>query len=264
MLLIECPSGLKGEMRGLTVAEEDLILQFSSGGKAKTDEAFKKLLSRCWVRTVDVGPYSNMTPEQPLDVDEILVCDTFYMMLQLRVLSYGNELDVRSQCPNGHGWEATIDLAGIKVYDLPQDSRDRLAKGIPFETTLPVTGRTVKYKLLFYGDEVAAIKNLKSGRDDVSTETLRLRIVEISGFDPQTHVDTETGLDIRNFIRSLPVADSSAIRDAMDDVDGGVETEYEAICDQCDALSMVSIEQAVNFFGARKGRKKRGSRPSRT
>jgi hypothetical protein len=89
---------------------------------------------------------------------------------------------------------------------------------------------------------------------------LRSRITEISGFDPKTATDIETGLDIRNFIRALPVADSAALRESMDEQDCGVETAYESVCDECGTRSMVSIEHALDFFGRRKGPKKRGSR----
>ncbi len=264
MPMVECPSGLKGELRGLTVAEEDLILQFSSGGKRKSEEAFKELLRRCWLRTTDVGPYPNMDAEKPLNVDDLLVGDTFYLLLQMRLISYGNELDVRGECSQGHGWDATIDLSGIEVYPLSDESKERYARGEPCETVLPVTGRTVKFRLLHYADESAALRNLKKGADDIASETLRVRIVEISGFNQEIQIDEDTGMDMRTFIRALPVADSMALREAMEDEDCGVETEYESVCDVCDARSMVSIQEAVNFFGHRRGRRKRGSRRSRT
>jgi len=264
MPVVECPSGLKVELRGLTVAEEDILLQMATGKAKEQDLLFRRMLTQCVVSVADSGPYTLPEDGTIGDLDDLLTGDRFALIVHLRRLSYGDEIQVQGTCPNGHAWDAQVDLSKMEMYALPGESRRKFLSGENFIFTLPSTDRKVEFGLATGHTEGVAARRLLRGGEDVSSESLRMRIKAISGFNKETGIDEETGMDMGSFIRSLPIADAHALRDAMDEADCGMETEFESVCDVCDVTAWVSLERALNFFTRGKGRKRRGSRASRS
>lgn len=256
---VTCPSGLRVVLRGLTVADEDLMVRANAKGGNSPVMAvtlLNDLARACVVRVVDVGPYPDLDPAA-FDPAKLLSGDRLFLMVQMRICSYGNEVDVRGSCPKGHGFESSLDLAKLESYPLSADAAAKFRAKIPFSFALPTLKRTVTFFPARGEDEERAAKLLKRG-EDMGSEELATRIKTISGFDPKTGLD-ETGRDFRAFIRAMPVRDAADLRAEMERVECGIQLTVDSECEECGAQGTVSLLDVLSFFGTRRNRRS-GSR----
>ena len=91
---IICPSGLSGEIRGLKGKEGKLLADRNA---ARAGSTFEKLLSGCWLQTIDHGVYA-VAEGAALDWSKVLVADRFYTLLQIRSLTFGDDYAFSIQC----------------------------------------------------------------------------------------------------------------------------------------------------------------------
>ena len=91
---IVCPSGLSGEIRGLKGKEGKLLADRNA---ARAGSTFEKLLSGCWLQTIDPGIYE-VAEGATLDWSKVLVADRFFALLQIRSLTFGDEYAFSIQC----------------------------------------------------------------------------------------------------------------------------------------------------------------------
>ncbi|HUW32650.1 MAG TPA: hypothetical protein VM223_13650 [Planctomycetota bacterium] len=233
------PSGLRGEFRELTVADEDLLAAASRTGKiAKQERALDEMLRNCWVKTTDAGPYRKPTDEdesgspRQFDLNDFVLGDKLWYALQLRIESMGSEVAIPVECPGGHTFQHEYDLRDIKMLKLPDAAAKSLREGVPLSFKLPRCGRTVKYILMTGRMQVQFSKAVRDFPGEISTELLASRIVEVSGFD-EAGLDTETQTNIRGWIRRLGMFDAKAFREEMVKNDCGPDTNIKVKCDQC-------------------------------
>ena len=123
--VIECPSGLRGQIRGLKVKELNIL---ADRRLAKSGRQFDQILAGCWLETIEHGPY--VPGEQSLDWSKVLQGDRFYAMLKIRAVSLGADYAFAVVCQNaacGHRfeWEVCLD-------ELPSWKRRRLSSESAF------------------------------------------------------------------------------------------------------------------------------------
>jgi hypothetical protein len=112
-------------MRGMTTKEEK-ILYASTGGNV-----FQKILKNCIV-----------APEE-IDVSQLIAADEMYLIVQLRIITYGPEYKVTATCPHcGRTETYTINLGDFDVDYLPENFEE------PIKVTLPVSGDKLDLKIL--------------------------------------------------------------------------------------------------------------------
>lgn len=236
-MTITCPSGLIGEIRGLKGKEGKLLADRNA---ARMGSTFEKLLTGCWLQTVDAGLYDSTGPT--LDWSKVLVADRFYALLQIRSLTFGDDYAFSMQCRHAgcrEKFEWELLLSQLPVRALSEEAKAAFKNGNRFETKLPNDGRRVWFKLMTGADEARAAQALKNGRDGALLTALALRIVEIENVPEK---------DKRTFLDDMEMADAAALLDTFDSVDGGVETTLDVECPHCLGLQEVELPFERGFF----------------
>jgi hypothetical protein len=242
--VIECPSGLRGEIRGLKVKELDYL---ADRRLAKSGQQLDRILAGCWLETLDAGPYQ--LGDSGLDWDQVLQGDRFYTMLQIRSASLGAEYAFAVMCQGGacgrrFEWEVSLDE--IPVQKLSDEGRACFRKDNRFETVLPGTGKRVWFRLPVGADEKRLAKHRQAREGELWSTMLALRVVEIER--------VENGHK-RRFLEDLDVADAEHLRCAFDQADCGVETTIEVECPECLLVQDVELPFDRGFFLASKPKK---------
>jgi len=234
---ITCPSGLAGQIRGLKVREEKVL---TSRQLARQGHQFDRLLEACWESTLDPGPYT-FDADAP-DWGSVLQGDRFFILLQLRVLTYGPEYAFRVGCSNpacGARFEWTVNVNELATHPLADEHRQSFIQGNRFETGLLSDGRKVFFRLLTGADEHKLSLMQRQSRDQALSNMLRLRIHEIE------HVSRH---DLRAFIDDLSLRDVNALIEAFDEVDCGVDTMITIECPECFTLQEIDLPFGEAFF----------------
>jgi len=235
---IVCPSGLSGEIRGLKGKEGKLLADRNA---ARAGSTFEKLLSGCWLQTIDPGIYE-VADGATLDWSKVLVADRFFALLQIRSLTFGDEYAFSIQCKSAgcrERFEWELSLKDLPVRVLAEAAKAAFKEGNRFETTLPRDGRRVWFRLMTGADEARAAAALKSVRDGMLLTALSLRIVEIEGV---------TDKERRAFLEEMEMADATALLDKFDELDGGVETTLDVECPACFGVQEVELPFERGFF----------------
>jgi hypothetical protein len=235
---IVCPSGLSGQIRGLKGKEGKLL---SDRTAARAGATFEKILEGCWLRTDDPGVY-DLPADGAVDWSKVLVADRFYVLLQIRALTFGDEYAFTVQCANPgcrERFEWTLNLHDLPVVPLAETSKATFRFGNRFETTLPRDGRRAWFRLMTGADETRAAAALKANRDGALLAALSLRLVEIENVPDQER---------RKFLDDMEMADATALLDQFDQVDGGVETDIEVECPACLGVQDIQLPFERGFF----------------
>jgi hypothetical protein len=239
--VIECPSGLRGTVRGLKVKELNIL---ADRRLAKSGRQFDQILAGCWLETIEQGPY--VLGDQSLDWSTVLQGDRFYAMLKIRAASLGADYAFAVVCQNaacGHRFEWEVCLDELPVKALSEESRRRFQEGNRFETKLPGTGTRVWFRLAVGADESRMAKHRQAHQDALWSTMLALRVIEIEGV-PESQK--------RRFLEDLDVADAEHLRVAIDEVDCGVETTMDVECPECLGVQSVDLPFGPSFFLAPK------------
>ncbi len=243
-IFVECPSGLTGYVRGLKVSELDDYANVETVRERKIGD---KILGVCWVRTESVPTcYPELRERFARDGDkfkfswkEVLVCDRFYTMTKIREAGGPNafEYEANFRCGGqsgcGEHFARHVDLKQLPIFDLPEESAEKLANGVNEFSFMLGEDIRVWHKLLF-GADIDKIESTKRmTKDQQATTTLMARILRVevlAGHEVSRVI--ESG-DLRKWIRDLPAGTWFQMQRELDDVDGGVDTEVELVCPHC-------------------------------
>jgi hypothetical protein len=221
---ITCPSGLAGTVRGLTVAEAEVLTDRRLVHEGLVPD---KVLGTAWEDTTDTGPY-DVKENGTINWDHVLVCDRFFALMMVRVATYGPEYEFKVGC---QGCKQSIEW-GLNLEELPtraiseeslevfkKDNRHRVKVG----------NRTVVFQLLNGAKERKAQKALRGSKNRLVT-ALAQRITEIEGEKNKML-----------WIRNLPMQDAVNLIESFDEHDGGVETAVDIICPECGMVQGVAL-----------------------
>jgi hypothetical protein len=241
ILSITCPSGLAGDVRGLKGREANLLTDRTAWRRGRV---FDEILAGCWIATTDWGLYDT---SDRLDWSKVLVADRFYALLQIRRATFGDEYAFRLQCTNDacrEAFEWSLRLSELPVRALSEESKAIVRSGNRFETTLPVDGRKVWFRLQTGADSARASARLQEQatqgrRGGALLTALASRIREIEGVAAR---------DLPRFLEDLDLADHAALLARLDEVDGGVETDIDVECPHCLALQRVRLPFGMEFW----------------
>jgi hypothetical protein len=243
---IVCPSGLAGEVRGLTGREGKLL---GDRALARSGGTIDKMLQSCWLTTTDPGVYELEGGANP-DWSKVLVGDRFYALVQIRRASFGDEYAFALQC-QGAGcrerFEWELDLGDLPVRTLSDEARATFKNGNRFETALPRGGKKVWFRLLTGADEARAAALRRQGKENLLLEAVSMRVVEIEGVADK---------DRRRFLEDVELGDLAALLDAFEREDGGVETSIEVECPSCGGVQDVDLPFERGFFFPRARRER--------
>lgn len=232
---IECPSGLVGEVRGLKTKEANLLADRQA---MRSGSALDAILSSCWLRTIDPGPYAIPEDGKP-DWSKVLIGDRLYVFMRIRAATFGEEYAfpvLCESCRERFEWE--VKLCDLPIKPLPEASKSALANGGRIETYLR-DGKKAWFKLMTGADEVRAARIVRQQPGKVLLTALGARIVEIEGVKPE---------DRMRFLDDLDFGEANDIIRVLDEHDGGVETSLEVECTHCFASQEVRLPFGREFL----------------
>lgn len=162
--------------------------------------------------------------EPDLRYRDLHVGDRNAIMIWLRSTAYGHEYPITLIDPESlEEFEHTIDLTQVPTKNLGAEP-DR--EGY-FDYVLPITQTPIKFKLLTVGDvddieahNAKIIETLGMEYADPITQTLSRQIVEVNG-------SRELNV-INDFVQSMRVGDSRALRKHIDEIESGVDMRITA------------------------------------
>lgn len=188
-----------------------------------------------------------VTDPEGFDVLDLPIADTIYLLLSLRILSYGKEYRFYQTCPScGERVVMSVDLSTLEVTTLEEDFRDHLV------VDLPHTGDRVTLRVLTERDQNDIKDELdrrrKRNKDDDSEYVYRIA----SSIDSIDLIEEGTTLthpiDIERYVESLTGLDAITITDTRDSILFGVNPEIVCTCPSCNKDVSIIMPFTGDFF----------------
>lgn len=219
MYTFTLPSGLEAELREMTGAEESLL---TNRRLMKDGEGVNQVLRNCLVRLGD------RTELAAKDVLDLLSGDRLFLLVKLRQISFGDEVDLSLACPAKDCGEVTDVHIALDDLEVTPYGTER-----EFIFELPRTKMPVIFTLMDGHME----KRLASLKDPNLHSAMLMRVKEIDGKTPN-----------RNSLAELPAFDLNALRAEMQRVDGGIDTTVHTVCTACGARIVTRLEAEPPFL----------------
>lgn len=220
----EVPSDIT--LRGMTTRDEK-ILYTSQGGNV-----FQKLLRSC------------ITDPVGLDTSKLIATDEYFLILQLRMVTYGPEYNVEMECPHCGGRNKyTIHLNDLIINELDDDFKE------PILVDLPRSKDKLAIKILRNEDIIAVEKFSKkfakqfnlNPREVEYEARLAKYITEING----KKIDFESA---REYVVNMPSMDTAKMRSVLSKINVGVDTTVTVECQDCGNEFSFSMPMTGEFF----------------
>ena len=217
-----CSDG-KIEIKYMTAREEDIL---TSQNLIKKGLVVDKLLNSLIVTS-------------GVKCEDLIIGDKNAVMVAARILAYGPEYTCEVTTPAGETLEQTFNLADCPFRHIDEKYTENL-----FECELPISKKTIKYKLLTGKDETQIAKDIEASRKVGSlvlpelTTRLRYLIQEVDGDNSQSVIN-ETSIN-------MLARDSMFLREEMRNMSPDIILEQEI---EVGGESVkVNIPMTVGFF----------------
>lgn len=213
------PSGPEIELREMTGAEEELL---TNQRLIRSGDAVNQVLANCIVR---MGENEEVSTKDVLDM---LSGDRLFVLVRLRQVSLGDEVELDPVCPNtacrakNH---ILVDLNDLPVTPYGEERE--------FVFTLPGSGRKVRFVHLDGHKE----KRLAQISEPNISSAMMIRILEIDGAAPS-----------KKTLAEMSMRDRAALRAEMLRVDAGIDTNVECDCESCGARIRTKLEAEPSFL----------------
>jgi hypothetical protein len=212
-------------VREISGYEEDML----ANQKMPASKKMSELLARCVTR---IGPITDKGKIAQAIMD-LIVGDRAALIFAIRRVTLGDEYPFKDKCPECEKESLyAVDLGTeISIKEMP-DPKKRL-----FEKVLP-SGKVVRFKpMTGHGEEKLA--KSKNRDEDALSLAIQMRLETLDG--------KPAGL---GDVKGLGLRDRQALRDAFEEVEGGVDTEVDMKCPHCEHefKREVDIAQRSFFF----------------
>jgi hypothetical protein len=177
---------------------------------------------------------------------DLCLGDFQYLMFMLRVVTFGNEYELRGRCPYC-GFEQTtkinLDELEVKEYD------DSLADLL--EITLPKTGSKVKLTLQTPRilDRISTkVKEYRRRHKDSDENPVILYNI-LASID-EVEDENSNAFMLEEWVKNLPLADTNAIINRIDLINNkmGIDLNVEGACKICGTTYQVPFRINQTFF----------------
>ena len=219
MHVFELPSGVEIELREMTGAEEELL---TNQRLIRTGDAVNQVLRNCIVRLGD-----NDEPAVK-DVLDLLSGDRLFILVKLRQISLGNEVELELTCANPACRATNLVTIDIEELESTPYVEDR-----EFDFTLPGSDRKVRFGYLDGHKE----KRLAALKEPSISSAMLIRLIDIDGAAPS-----------KKLMNDMSLRDRSALRQEMLRVDAGVDTTVETECETCGTRIRTRLEAEPGFL----------------
>lgn len=213
------PSGPEIELREMTGAEEELL---TNQRLIRSGDAVNQVLANCIVR---MGENEEVSTKDVLDM---LSGDRLFVLVRLRQVSLGDEVELDPVCPNtacrakNH---ILVDLNDLPVTPYGEERE--------FVFTLPGSGGKVRFVHLDGHKE----KRLAQISEPNISSAMMIRILEIDDAAPS-----------KKTLAEMSMRDRAALRAEMLRVDAGIDTNVECDCESCGARIRTKLEAEPSFL----------------
>lgn len=181
-------------------------------------------------------------------VEDLLVGDMHSLMLYLRSTSYGDKFPIVSTCPScSTSAETSFNLStlGAKEMQVMPDDNGLFEFWMP---KMKINGEKViiKFRPLRIRDEreindvISKERILDKAYTSVVTQRFEKQIVSINGIEDKQF--------IRKMVKKFPLRDSSQLRNFMEQVEPGIDTNLSLTCANCSFEYSNSIELGSSIF----------------
>jgi hypothetical protein len=220
------------EMKYMTAKEEDIL---TSQNLIKQGVVLDKLFESLIIT--------------PVNYNDLYVGDKNAIMVAARILGYGKDYTVEVDDPfsPGNKQKVTIDLTQIEHKEVDYSPFENRTNQIDY--TLPISGRTVTFRLMTHGiereiqNEIKSMNKtmIKTGVDRELTTRLKHLIIAVDGAPGRATVN--------NFVdNELFAADSRALRSFMKEISPDVDMTFTFISDITGEVKEMEIPIEVSFF----------------
>lgn len=217
-------------MRAMTTKEEKMLIG-STG-----NSAFDKVIGACIVEPKNI----------PLG--KLLIPDKHFLLLKLRILSYGSSYHATYKCPDcGESHEYSLDLDELEIHELADDFVE------PIEFELPMSGDSIGIRLLRDKDNKKVenkAKRLKRKAKGAMTGDISyiLRLAE--------HLVLVNGEEIpankkQAYVESMHSRDSAYIRHQLNSIELGYDLQIYEDCPFCGSEVEFTLPMTEEFFRPR-------------
>lgn len=219
--------------RMMSVADE----RYMAGARKDSDSLVSEILQRCLV-----SPAASKA-----DVRDLLVADRAFLLVRLRQLSYGDAYGFSAGCPACQAIDRyEVNLANLDVEELAEGFIE------PIKVELPLAKRWVELALPRGRDEEEVARQTKAfrkrfgkdGGDPSYTIRMASYIRTIDG-QPADFIER------KSLVEGLYGRDSLAIRQAVEDVKLGLQTEVQLECPSCGHEFKIGMPMTDEFFRPR-------------
>jgi len=184
--------------------------------------------------------------DRDIDPEDLLSSDRNAVLIALRITGYGDEYEVKTNCPScSHANKGNILLSSLQNREVA-DTPD--SEGL-FSVQLPKCKANIKFRLLKGSDEtrlqkVAELNKKTVGNNmkykTVLTERYLLQIMEVQGNRDKTF--------IKKFISAMPIADSLFFREYLKEVEPGLDMNHDFECESCGHNYSQEIPMTAKLF----------------
>jgi len=179
--------------------------------------------------------------DRSINPEDLYLGDRNAILVWLRSTGYGAEYPVDISCRFCNStFEHEFDLSELDIRFLEKEPDE---EGLFY---LPVTKKTVRVRFLTVADDYAVDKLVEQrakktgGSGNPMTAKLMAHVRDVEGLEPDAR---------KNFIESLPVRDSKAIRSFISKYEPSIVMRQDAKCKSCGELNEeVVIPITQRFF----------------
>lgn len=189
--------------------------------------------------------------DDSINLDDMLVGDKGAIILATRIGAYGPQYAYEVSCSQcSEKSKETVDLTEIESKEIDFDEIETGKNEFTFD--LPVSEKTIKFKLLTHEDSQKIdqqLKNTKRGIDKSTgsvrvsgnvTTRLKNMIVEVDGERSQR--------EINNFVDDMYARDSHELRKFVRKINPDLDLSTDFFCDWCGNEEVISIPLDANFL----------------
>jgi hypothetical protein len=229
----------------MTTKEEKIF----AGSASSANDKFNLLLNNCCYFGEGVH------------ASDLLISDRFFVLIQIRALSYGNDYGFSFKCGECD-YQARQELkipGSLKLIEASDEDRMDPDTGElipafeePFEVDLPATGHRVALKFLRGKDEEQIQKMVsrksEKGIRDIGDPTYTLVLAR---FVAKIDGEDVSPLQALTFVENLIARDSAFIRNIIEERTPGYNLDIDITCPNCGYVHEERLPMGSEFFRPR-------------
>lgn len=213
-------------LRGMTTKDEKIM--YASQGA----DVFKKILRNCIV-----------SPEN-IDINRLISADEMFLILQLRMVTFGDKYKVRSTCPHcGSVDEHEISLSDFDIMYLDDNFTE------PINIELPASGDTLSLRLLRNSDTEYVEKYARRFAKQFNQNYKEVMyICRMAKYITAINGKPVDFVDARSYVENMVSLDSAKMQTVINSIIVGVDTIVDHECTSCGELYDFAMPITSEFF----------------